>query len=174
MLAFLNKGKQNLLILLVSVLAIFFAGCKVYTFKDISIPAEIKTVKLRLIENRARYINPLLAPNLTNRLQEKIVGQTKLNRVEGDDADWLITGTITDYSVTTSGIANQAASLNQLNVTVQIKLKDNVNQKEEEYSVNKMFSFAASLSLDQAEASLNEEIIKGLTDEVFNRLFSNW
>lgn len=174
MLAFLNKGKQNVLIFLVSVLAIFFGGCKVYTFKDISIPAEIKTVKLRLIENRARYINPLLAPNLTNRLQEKIVGQTKLNRVDGDDADWLITGTITDYSVTTSGIANQAASLNQLNVTVQIKLKDNVNQKEEEYSVNKMFSFAASLSLDQAEASLNEEIIKGLTDEVFNRLFSNW
>ncbi|MDA3614402.1 LptE family protein [Polluticaenibacter yanchengensis] len=173
MLASLHR-RQSVLMILIGLVTIFLSGCKIYTFKDISIPAEIKTVKLRLIENRARYINPLLAPTLTNRLQEKIVGQTKLNRVEGDDADWLITGTITDYSVTTSGIANQAASLNQLNVTVQIKLKDNVNQKEEEYSVNKMFSFAASLSLDQAEASLNEEIIKGLTDEVFNRLFSNW
>ena len=27
------------------------SGCGVYTFKDVSIPADIKTIKLRLLEN---------------------------------------------------------------------------------------------------------------------------
>jgi hypothetical protein len=148
-------------------------GC--YTFKDVSIPPEIKTVKVNLIENKARYINPTLAPALTDRLRQKIVGQTRLTQTNNDNADYDISAVITDYSVTTAGISAQQASTNRLNITVRVILVDNTkDQKRTESTVTRNFDFSANLSLQAAEAQLNEEIIKNITDEIFNRLFSNW
>ena len=54
------------------------SGCGIYSFKDAIIPDNIKTVKIGFIENKARYVNPQLAPLLTDKLQQKIIGQTKL------------------------------------------------------------------------------------------------
>jgi hypothetical protein len=150
------------------------AGCKVYTFKDVSIPAEIKTVKVNFIENRARYVNPRLSPVLTDRLQQKIVSQTRLTRTNNDDADWIVSGFVSEYNVVTSGIAGQQASQNRLNVTVQIKLKDNTNGKTTDYQVVKSFDFRGTASIQEAENALGDDLIRGLSDEIFNRLFSNW
>src|SRR5688572_19513699 len=36
-----------------------FSGC--YSFRDVSIPPEVKTIRIQYIENRAPYINPQLA-----------------------------------------------------------------------------------------------------------------
>jgi hypothetical protein len=149
-------------------------SCKVYTFKDVSIPPEIKTVKVNFIENKARLVNPRLSPALTDKLQQKIVGQTRLDRVTGDDADWVISGKVTDYSVSTSGISSQQTAINRLTVVVQIILRDNKANKTSEYSVNKSFDFPSNLTLQQAEAVLGEELIRGVSDEIFNRIFSNW
>jgi hypothetical protein len=150
------------------------ASCGVYTFKDVSIPPEIKTVKVNFIENKARLVNPRLSPALTDRLQQKIVGQTRLDRTTSDDADWVISGAVTDYAVTTSGISAQQTSTNRLTVVVQMKLKDNKVNKTTEYSVTKSFDFASNLTLQQAEAQLGDELIRGVSDEIFNRIFSNW
>ena len=158
----------------ISMLLTVISGCGIYTFKDVSIPPDIKTIKLRLIENKARYVNPRLSPALTTKLQDKIVGQTRLTRTDNEDADWVISGYISDYSVVTSGISGQQASIQRLTVGAQISLKDNKTQKDQEYSVTKSFEFSASQTLQQAENALFDDIIKGLSDEIFNRLFSNW
>ena len=76
------------------------------SLKDVSIPPEVKTVKVNFIENKARYINPQLSPRLTDKLRQKIINQTRLSQVSGE-ADYEISGQITDYSVSTSGISNQ-------------------------------------------------------------------
>jgi hypothetical protein len=115
-----------------------------------------------------------LSPRLTNRLQEKVVNQTRLNRTNEDDADWVVSGYINEYRVTTSGISNQQASLNRLSVGAKITLKDNLTQKTTNYDVIRNFEFAATQSLQQAEQALAEDILKGLSEEIFNRLFSNW
>lgn len=155
-------------------LMLVLPACGVYTFKDVSIPPEIKTIKLHLLQNKARYVNPQLGPRLTNKLQDKIVGQTRLTRTDNEDADWVISGYISDYSVTTSGISGQQATTNRLTVGAHLVLKDNKFQKEEEFDVTKSFEFSANQTIQQAEAALGEEIIRGLSDEIFNRLFSNW
>ncbi|TAD85641.1 MAG: hypothetical protein EAY75_10845 [Bacteroidetes bacterium] len=149
-------------------------ACGVYTFKDVSIPPEIKTVKLNFIENKARYVNPQLSPRLTNRLQEKIINQTRLVRSSNDDADWVIGGTITQYDVVTSAISGQVASNNRLTVGIRVVVRDNKLLKDQEYDVSKSFEFSAQRTLQEAEAALADDIIRGLTDEIFNRLFSNW
>ncbi len=156
------------------VLSFFLTACKVYTFKDVSIPPEIKTIKVNFIENRARYVNPQLSPRLTDRLQQKIVSQTRLTRSTDDGADWVISGFVSGYDISTSGISGQQSSTNRLNVTVQITLQDNVAQKKQEYSVVKTFDFPATSTLQQAEQALGDELIRGISDEIFNRLFSNW
>lgn len=155
-------------------MALLLSGCGIYTMRDVSIPPEIKTIKLNFIENKATYVNPQLSPRLTDRLQQKIISQTRLNRTNDENADWIVSGYISEYRVTTSGISAQQTSMNRLTVGVKITLKDNVNQKTNTYDVNRSFEFNASQSLQQAETALGEDILRGVSEEIFNRLFSNW
>ena len=159
---------------LLGFISFFLSGCGVYTMRDISIPPEIKTIKINFIENKATYVNPQLSPRLTDRLQQKVVQQTKLNRTNEEDADWVVSGYISEYRVTTSGISQQQASTNRLSVGVKLTLKDNVNNKTTSYDAQRTFEFPATQSLQQAEQALAEDIIRGLSEEIFNRLFSNW
>ncbi|WP_243751760.1 LPS assembly lipoprotein LptE [Niastella caeni] len=155
-------------------IALLFTGC--YSFKDIgSIPQEVKTFRVNYIENRARYINPQLSPQITDKLRQKITGQTRLTGVQTDDAHYDINGQITGYTVTTAGISNQQAATQRLTVTVHLNFKNNLDQtKNFEADVSRNFDYSANLTISQAEAQLNETIIKNVVDEIFNRIFSNW
>ena len=150
------------------------SSCKIYRFNSASIPPEVKTVKIGFIENKARYINPQLSPKLTDKLQQKIVSQTRLTRTNNDDAHYQIRGYVSDYSVTTSGISNQQAATNRLTVGVHITFLNTLTAKTEEFDISRSFDFSANLSLPQAEGALTEDIIRNVTDEIFNRIFSNW
>lgn len=155
-------------------LSVLVTSCT-YSFKDVSIPAEVKTVKVNYIENRARYVNPQLSPLLSDKLRQKINNQTRLTQVQGDDAHYEISGTITGYDVTTSGISDQQAASNRLMVSVRIKVTNRLDDtKSFEADVSRNFDFSAALTLNQAEAQLTGTIIQNLTDEIFNRIFSNW
>ena len=157
------------------VLLAWLSGCGIYKLADVNIPSNIKTVKVQFIENKARYINPQLSPAFTDKLRQKIVGQTRLTSVNNEVADYEISGWISVYDVSTSAISGQQVATNRLTVGVHITLLDRINSKPpKDIDVSRSFEFGASLSLAQAEAQLNEEIIRNLTDEVFNRIFSDW
>lgn len=167
-----NKYSIALLALLLATLPVI-TGCKIYKFRDVSIPPEVNTFKVNFIENKATYINPQISPQLTDKLRQKIVTQTRLNQTNGD-ADWEISASITDYSFSTSGISNQQSTTNRINVTVQIELNDLVKGVVTPLSVSRNFDFPSTQTIQQAEVSLLNDIIKGLSDDIFNRLFSNW
>jgi len=159
-----------------------FSTCKIYSFKDVSIPPQVKSIHIAFIENRARYVNPQLAPQLNDKLRQKINNQaSKLTQTQTSDADYDVSGYISDYSVTTSGISNQQAASNRLNVTVHLIFKNhldptgkNVAPADFEADVTRNFDFKASLSLNDAETALLPEIVSGMTDDISNKLFSNW
>src|SRR5690242_5380652 len=111
-------------------------GCGVYSFNDVSIPDSIKTIRINFIENKARYINPQLSPQLTDRVKQKINNQTRLTQKNSDDVHYEISGTITDYSVTTSGISNQQTQTNRLTVGVHIIVNNHLGDKTDEYDVS--------------------------------------
>jgi hypothetical protein len=153
----------------------FLSSCGVYTFKDVSIDySKYKTIKIDFIENRASYKNPQLSPRITDALQQKIANQTKLTRTNNDNANYRVSGYISSYAVSTAGISNQQAATNRLTVGVHITMMDNVVNKPTDYDVSRDFDFSAGLTLQQAEAQLLDDVIKNVTDEIFNRLFSNW
>ena len=145
-----------------------------YSLRDVSVPDTIKTVKVNFLENKARYVNPRLSPTLTDKLRQKIVGQTRLTQTNGDNADWEISGYVNDYSVSTSGISQQQSSINRLNVSVHITLFKRKGNDQKEFDVSHSFDFPASLTLQAAEAQLNDRIIRDMTDEIFNHIFSDW
>lgn len=157
-------------------LATLLTSCKIYRFRDVSIDPNIKTVKVNYIESRGRgTLNPVLSPQLSERLRQKITSQTRLTQVQNDNANLEISGNVTDYSVTTSGISQQQAASNRLTVSVHINVKNRVDDKKSfEADVSRNFDFSASLSLDQVQAQLTGTIVQNLTDEIFNRIFSNW
>jgi len=115
-----------------------------------------------------------LSPKLSDKLRQKIINQTRLSQTN-NDADYEISGYISDYSVNTSGISQQQVASNNLNVTVHIIFKNRQDEKKNfETDITRNFPFSASKSLTQAEAELNEQMVTNLTDEIFNRIFSNW
>ena len=162
--------------LLVVFVISLLGGCNVYKFNGASIPQEIKTVRVQFIRNDARYKDPQLSQQLTDKLRQKIVSQTKLTQVNNDDADYDISGAITQYDVSTSGISNQQVATNRLTVGVTLLLRDRKTPGAEprNISASRSFDFSASLTLPQAELQLNDEIVRNLADEIFNQLFSDW
>lgn len=162
--------------------ALAFSSCKIYSFRDTSIPPEVKTIHLAYIENRARLVNPALAPALNDAIRQKINNQaSKLSQIETSDADYDVTAYVSDYNYSTSGISGQQASSNRLSVTVHIIFKNNLDPTGKkvppanfEADVTRNFDFPATTSITDAEQQLLPTITSNLTDEIFNKLFSNW
>ena len=157
-----------------------FNSCGIYSFADVSIPDSIKTVRINFFENRAQYVNPQLSPTLTDRVRQRIINQTKLSQTNSDNAHYDISAVITNYSVSTSGISTndnntRQASMNNLNVGLTVTLRNQLTGAEpQEFQISRSFPFSATLSFQAAESKLLDEIVTNLTDDIFNRLFSNW
>lgn len=169
-----NKTFYIVLSLCIFVASLPNAGCGIYSFKDVSVPDSVKTVRVNFFENKAQYVNPQLSPNLTEAVKRKIQNQTRLSLSKADEVHWDISGEIRDYSVTTSGISNKQEVTNRLTVTVHISIKKAGAEVPEEFDISRGFEFSARLSQQAAETQLQDEIIRSLTDDIFNRLFSNW
>ncbi len=149
-------------------------GCGIYSFRDVSIPDSIKTVRIQYIENKATYVNPQLSPQLTEGVRRKIITQTRLSQTTNEDAHYDISGEIRDYVITTSGISNKQEVSNRLTVSVHIVLNNQLTNEKQEFDVSRGFEFSATLSQQDAERDLLDEMVKSLSDDIFTRLFSNW
>ncbi len=155
-------------------LATLFTGCGIYKFNDASVPDSIKTIKINFIENRAQYINPQLSPRLTDKIRQKFNSQTKMTLTNNDNADWELSCEIRDYSLSTSAISGQQAANSRITVGVHIVQAGQKAEKTNEYDISRAFEFKGSQTLQQAESGLLDEMVRTLTDEIFNKLFSNW
>ena len=156
-------------------LMLTFATCKYSTHDTAPIPPEVKTFRVNYFENKARYVNPQLMPQVTELMKQKIIGETRLQQTNNDDAHYDISGYLSDYSVTTTGINGQTASTNRLNVTFHLIFKNNLDHsKDLEADVTSNYDFSANSTLPEAESNLLSSIEKNITDAVFNKIFSNW
>jgi hypothetical protein len=165
--------------LIASIVALAFVStmstsCGAYSFSGASVPDSIKTIRINFIENKARYVNPQLSPRLTDKVKQKVNSQTRLTQTNGDNAHYEISGYISDYSISTSAISNQQTVSNRLTVGVHITVNNTLAGKTDEYDVSRSFEFSGTATFQAAEAGLMEEMIRGLTDDIFNRIFSNW
>lgn len=163
-------------LLLILSFLIVLSGCGVYSFSGASV--EGKTIRFLVLENKARNIVPVLAPTLTEKIRSRILSQTGLAVVTSPaaDADYELSGTITTYEITVSGVQNtQQASQNRLTIAVQITFKNKLNPKADfNQSFSRFSDFPASQSLQAVETRLIDDIGTQLADDIFNKAFVNW
>lgn len=171
-----RKNNLSFYISCIFLMSIFnFATCK-YSFKDTSpIPQEVKTFRVNYLENKAQYINSQLSPQLTERLKQKIINTTRLRQTNDDDAHYDISGYVSQYYTSTISITGNNSSGNRLTVGFHMVFRNSLDEKKNfETDLIRTFDFPATQSLTQAESSLNNEIVKNIVDEIFNKIFSNW
>jgi hypothetical protein len=152
-----------------------YSTCK-YGFKDTSpIPLEVKNFRVNYLENKATYVNPQLSPQLTEKLKQKIINTTRLRQTNADDAHYDISGYVSQYQVTTTGITGNNVSSNRLNVSFHLVFKNTLDEKKNfETDVSYNLDFDANLTLNQVESSEGNKITSNIVDAIFNKIFSNW
>ena len=170
------RNKIKLVAGLVFLVTVFtFSTCK-YGFKDTApIPVEVKTFRVNYLENKATYINTQLSPQLTEQLKAKVINTTRLKQTNNDDAHYDISGFVSQYYTSTVSISGNNSSGNRLTVGFHLVFRNTLDDtKSFEADLMRTFDFDARLSLQDAERTLNETIVKNLVDEIFNKIFSNW
>lgn len=151
-------------------------ACGIYSFSGTSIQPDVQTVTINYFEYKALRVNPSLSNDLTEALKDQFTRLTKLEQVD-QEGDLEIIGEITGYDVKAMAVtADEVAAQNRLTVNVKISF---VNRKypEDDFD-NKSFSayadYDSTQSLDAVEATICEEIIEKLVEDIFNATVANW
>ena len=168
---------RRIAIAVLTAAAFFLGGCSIvkYSFSGTSIQPDVKTVTINFFEYKALKVNPSLSNDLTEAMKDKFRKLTKLEQVEMD-GDLEISGAVTGYDVRAAAVtANEVAAMNRLTVTASLKF---TNRKYPEEDFEKSFSayseYDSSNSLDAVEASLCEEIVEKLVEDMFNASVAQW
>ena len=151
------------------------AACGIYSFSGTSIQPDVKTICIEPVVNKATKINPSLANQITEELNDKFRKLTKLEQVT-EEGDLNLLVTIESYDVRAAAVtANEVAALNRLTVTCKVKFtnvlhpEDNLEQSFASYE-----DYDSNNPLDMVEGQLCETIVKKLVDDIFNATVANW
>ena len=160
-------------------LTLVMVSCGVkYSFTGGSIPKDMKTYSVLYFENLAPMVYTTLSQNFTEGLKERIRTQSSLSQVNAD-GDAIFEGTITGYSITPASVGagnNDRAQNSRLTITVKVKYTNKLDQTGEsdfDESFSQFKEFPGS-DVTAYEAQLNSDIIKMLTEDIYNRAFANW
>ncbi|MBP5391540.1 MAG: LptE family protein [Bacteroidales bacterium] len=169
---------KNLLKIFTAIFAMaILGGCGIYSFSGTSLQPDIKTIMVSNLENKAMIINPTLASQLTEALQDKYRRLTKLEMVY-DEADLEVSGYISSYEVTPTAVtADEVASRNRLTITVRIFYKNN-KYPDEAFPSGRSFAayqdYDSTNSLDSVQDALCQQIIETLVEDIFNATVAEW
>lgn len=158
-----------------ALLVVLVSSCGIYSFTGTSIQPDVYTITINYFEYKALRVNPSLSNDLTEAMKDKFRKLTRLEQVEMD-GDLELTGEITGYDVKPQAVtSDEVAAQNRLTVTVKVAFTD---KKHPEEDFDKSFSAYADYdsmqSLDAVEASLCEEIIEKLCEDIFNASVAQW
>lgn len=152
------------------------SGC--YSFKGISIPPEAKTFYVKDFVLRANNAPAQIDQLWSEALREKIRNESRLTYNQ-QSPDIEFEGSITSYKVVgTAPQAGNTVSLNKLTIGVSVTYTNNAGDggKDDEWTQTFSFfkDFDATLDLNSVEEGFIEEIFEQLTENVFNKAFTNW
>ncbi len=167
-------GLVNVYLLLLCA-SLSLAACAYYSFTGAAIPDHIQTIAIPLTEDLSANPFTDLGGEMSRRLVERFVGQTRL-RLETvePEADALLSTEIQRYAIAPAAIGGQnTAQLNRLTITVLARYVDQENGQE-------VFerTFSASVEYDPQDLTNEEaaarEVIDDIAEDIFTAATSNW
>ena len=146
-----------------------------YSFRGVSISPDVSTFFIDDFELTAPNAPVTLNQDFSEALRDKIRRETRLSLIEVDP-DLIFGGSITTYNVTAlDPVVGERTALNRLTIGIRVKY-ESMKDKEDNWQQNFSFfnDFSADQNLADIENQLIETIFEQITEDIFNRAFSNW
>ncbi|WP_431977978.1 LptE family protein [Prevotella bivia] len=168
---------KHLVIALLSITLVVFTACKVsYKFNGASIDYnKVHTIQIADFPIRSAYVWGPMAPMFNNALKDVYANHTKLQQVKRG-GDLKVEGEITNYQQRNKSVTSEGHSAQtELSITVNVRFTNTSNHKEDfERQFTATSSYETTKSLQSVQQQLVEEMIKDLTDQIFNATVANW
>lgn len=176
-----NKGIKYLYcagMAMLMVVAVFVAAsCSVsYKFNGASIDYnKTKTIQIADFPIRSSYVWGSMASIFNNQLKDVFANHTRLSQVKRN-GDLKIEGEITQYSQRNKAVTAQGESAQvELSMTVNVRFTNNVNHSEDfEKQFTATTTYDSRQSLNAVQEECVTQMVKDITDQIFNATVANW
>ena len=153
------------------------SSCSVsYKFNGASIDyTKTKTIQIADFPIRASYVWGPMGPIFNNELKDIFANHTKLIQVKRN-GDLKIEGEITQYTQRNKGISSEGYSSQvELVMTVNVRFTNNVKHSEDfEKQFTATAVYESTQSLNSVQEELVNQMVKEITEQIFNATVANW
>lgn len=159
-------------------IGLIFSSC--YSFKGTSISTGVESFYVANFRNNAFNAPAEIGLLFSDKLRDKVRRESRLAYADRNSSIEF-EGSVTGYSVTSVAPQNiqetglVGSSLNRLQITVQVDFINNIDEKEGwQQQFNFFQDFDSSQNLADLQNELIEVIFEQITEDIFNRAFSDW
>jgi hypothetical protein len=158
-------------------LLLLVTSCSVsYSFNGASIDySKTKTITIVDFPIRSSYVWGPMQSIFNNELKDVFANHTRLTQVKRN-GDLKIEGEITNYSQRNKSVSSEGYSAQtELSMTVNVRFTNNVNHNEDfEKQFTSTTSYESTQSLNSVQEELVTQMVKDITDQIFNATVANW
>ena len=152
-------------------------SCKVsYTFNGASIDyTKVKTIQIADFPIRSNYVWGPMSSIFNNQLKDQYANHTKLQQVKRN-GDLKLEGEITRYEQRNKSVSAEGSSAQvELSLTVNVRFTNNTKHSDDfEQSFTASQSYDSKLSLNAVQEELVTQMVKDITDQIFNATVAKW
>lgn len=172
------KNKRHIAIGVMACLTLLIlSACRIsYKFNGASINYELtKTIQIDNFPIRSAYVWSPMQSIFQNKLTDLFASQTKLRQVK-KNGDLQLSGEITGFDQYNKGISSDGYSSQvQLKMTVNVRFVNNKNHEEDfERQFSATTEYDASQQLTSVQEELVTQMVKDITEQIFNSTVANW
>lgn len=169
-----NKGVMTVV---VAIIAMVITACSVsYKFNGASIDYnKTKTIQIADFPIRSSYVWGPMASIFNNQLKDQYANHTRLIQVKRN-GDLKVEGEITQYSQRNKAVTAQGESAQvELSITVNVRFTNNANHSEDfERQFTATTTYDSRQSLNSVQEECVTQMVKDITDQIFNATVANW
>jgi hypothetical protein len=150
-----------------------WAGC--YSFRGISIPPTAETYYIDLFGVEATSAPANMGQDFTRELTDKVRNESRLKLSESNP-DLNFSGSITKFQVSAiNPEPNARVGSNRLTIDIRVTYED---EQEEDNDWQQTFSYFVDFPSDRNLLDLQDQLIQEaydqITEDIFNKAFTDW
>lgn len=163
--------------LLVTLVIFLLQSCSVsYKFNGASIDyAKTKTIQITDFPNRSNYVWGPMQSMFNNQLKDQYANHTHLIQVKRN-GDMQISGEIVSYEQHNKSVSSEGYSAQtELSMSINVRFVNNTNHSQDfEKRFTSTADYESTQSLNSVQEELVTQMVKDITDQIFNATVANW
>ena len=164
-------------VIMALVMVTSFTSCQIsYKFNGASIDySKTKTIQIADFPIRSSYVWGPMASIFNNELKDQFANHTRLIQVKRN-GDLKIEGEITRYDQRNKSVSSEGySSQTELSMTVNVRFTNNVNHTEDfEQQFTATATYENTQTLNAVQEELVTQMVKEITEQIFNATVANW